>query len=214
MYYRRFSGRATTLLMIANIAVFVFCCMNQRGFGYWIDAGGLSYVSAVDGQELFRVVTSMFLHGSVAHILCNMYSLGSIGSLVESAVGWFEYLVIYFVSGICGSLVVLFADHRSGNVFQITVGASGAIFGLFGAYLALLLTRCVTGGSAARMISCIAVMLLSGLFQANISVSAHLGGCAGGFLFCFLVSLFKRPKARVRSNEKRMMDPVDRDGFV
>ena len=192
IYRRSGIGLITIVLLLANIVVFVkeFKTGNMLN-NYLIAQGGLSYDLVVNQSESYRLITSMFLHANFYHILCNMYSLCSIGSIMDTVMSYTEYVLTYFVSGVCGGLMVLYADSTSGHITQMTVGASGAIFGLFGAYLALSLTRRVRINSIVRLFICIVLMLAVGLTQPGVSVSAHLGGLIGGFVFCLFFSLFK-----------------------
>ncbi|NUL15205.1 rhomboid family intramembrane serine protease, partial [Streptomyces lunaelactis] len=94
---------------------------------------GASVQGVAEGQW-YRLLTSMFLHGSIMHIAFNMLSLWWIGGPLEAALGRARYLALYFVSGLAGSaLTYLLAEPN-----QASLGASGAIFGLFGATAVLM----------------------------------------------------------------------------
>lgn len=199
MYRRRQGiGLVTMLLVLANVIVFWQELQTGNMNSYLISDGGLSYNLVVNYNQSYRLITSMFLHFGIYHILCNMYSLCAVGSIMDIAMSKLEYLLTYFVSGICGGIMVLYTDMNSGNISQITVGASGAIFGLFGAYLALSLTGRIRVFSVFRLFIGIVAMLAVGLTQRGVSVSAHLGGLIGGFVFCFIISIFKKSSAKAR----------------
>ena len=91
---------------------------------------GANYDILTRNGEYYRLFTCMFLHIGIWHLACNMYSLYVIGREVESLFGKWKYLIIYILSGICGSVLSLAFSHNS-----VSAGASGAIFGLLGALL-------------------------------------------------------------------------------
>ena len=83
----------------------------------------------VNKTDYLRIITSIFLHGGLLHLVFNMYSLYIIGPQLESFFGKVKYIIIYLISGICGNLLsMLFLSDT-----HVSVGASGAIFGLLGA---------------------------------------------------------------------------------
>ncbi len=124
--------------------------------------------------EWYRMVTAMFLHGSVIHLGMNMLMLYWIGSPLEEAVGRLRFLLIYFVSGLCGSAGALALTEPN----SITVGASGAIFGMLGAALVYERQRTfVLGGSAMGIIL---INLILTFAVPNISIGGHIGGLVGG----------------------------------
>src|SRR5699024_12294845 len=97
-----------------------------------LDVGGLVHFNVVHG-EWHRVISSIFLHYNFEHILMNMLSLFIFGKIVESIVGHWRFLIIYFVSGLFGNFASL-----SFNTDTVFVGASGAIFVLIGAIFAFM----------------------------------------------------------------------------
>lgn len=97
-----------------------------------LDLGGLVHFNVVHG-EWYRLITSMFLHFNFEHILMNMLSLFIFGKIVESIVGPLRMLGIYVISGLLGNFISL-----SFNLHTVSVGASGAIFGLIGSIFAMM----------------------------------------------------------------------------
>jgi membrane associated rhomboid family serine protease len=134
--------------------------------GFWVGEG-----------EWYRLVTGGFLHAGILHIGFNMFLLFFLGRLLEPALGTPRFLVLYFASLLAGALGALLLTEP----YVFTVGASGAVFGLFGA--AFILAK-VRGMSAlAGEIGFLIVLNLVFTFGAsNISVGGHLGGLAGGLL--------------------------------
>jgi rhomboid protease GluP len=139
---------------------------------------GAKYNDLIIAGEYYRLITCMFLHGGIVHLALNMYSLNSIGPLIERIYGKVKYLIIYFVSGIVSSVLsFLFSDG-------ISIGASGAIFGLLGTTLVFAVTmRKNIGKDFLRSIaSVIIVNLFIGFNMANIDNFGHIGGLIGGII--------------------------------
>jgi membrane associated rhomboid family serine protease len=130
---------------------------------------------AVDHGDWWRLITSAFLHGSVLHILFNMLALWWLGAPVELAIGRVRYLGLYLVSGLAGAAGALIANPNA-----ITVGASGAIFGLLGA--GLILEWQATGSLAGNYLMLIVINLAISFAVPGISIGGHLGGLIGGIV--------------------------------
>jgi membrane associated rhomboid family serine protease len=135
--------------------------------------GGLAGPLVADG-EYWRIVTSGFLHAGFFHLLFNMFSLWILGSMLEPAVGRLRFAIIYFVSMLCGSLGALLVEPDS-----LTVGASGAIFGLMGAAAVFARHRGISLMESGLGIW-IGLNLLITFTVSNISIGGHIGGLIGG----------------------------------
>jgi membrane associated rhomboid family serine protease len=145
-------------------------------------AGGLA-----DGQW-WRLITAAFLHGSLIHLGLNMLVLWIVGAPVEQAIGRGRFLALYIVSGLAGSAGALLFSPNA-----VTVGASGAIFGILGAALVLESQRnYVLGGQALGLI---VVNLVLSFVIPNISIGGHVGGLVGGALAMLALSRFGRTHA-------------------
>ena len=138
--------------------------------------------------ECWRLLTAAFLHGSIIHLGMNMFVLWFVGAPVEQAIGRGRFIALYIVSGLAGSAgALLFSPHA------VTVGASGAIFGILGAALVLEFQRSyVLGGQALGLI---VVNLVLTFAIPNISVGGHIGGLVGGALSMLALSRFGRTHA-------------------
>ncbi|MEY4533165.1 MAG: hypothetical protein RI926_934, partial [Actinomycetota bacterium] len=132
--------------------------------------------------EPWRMITSVFTHstGFVFHILLNMYTLWVFGQMLERMLGKVRFLTLYLASGLAGSLGVMFwAPHDT-----FVVGASGAIFGLMGAFLVI---QRKLGGETAQLLVLVGINLVIGFLPGmSISWQAHLGGLLGGALLGFI----------------------------
>ena len=129
--------------------------------------------------EIYRLVSYMFLHAGIMHILLNMYSLYIVGTKVEDFFGKWKYLLIYFISGISGGLLSIGLSQDT-----ISVGASGAIFGLFGAliYFGYSYRGYIGSMIRSQIIPIVVYNLLIGFFIPGIDMWGHVGGLIGGIL--------------------------------
>jgi membrane associated rhomboid family serine protease len=124
--------------------------------------------------EPWRLLTTALAHGSIFHVLLNMYTLWIFGQLLEQLLGRGRFLVLYVLSALAGSLGVLFLT----SPFIPVVGASGAIFGLMGAFLVI---QRRLGGSARQLIVLVGINLVIGFIPGlSIAWQAHVGGIIGG----------------------------------
>ena len=126
----------------------------------------------VAGGEYFRMITSAFLHADFIHIAFNMYALYAFGPTLEQALGTARFLAVYVLSALGGSVAVYLITPSS-----LAVGASGAIFGLFGAYFVV--ARRVRADTS-QIVGLIAINLLLGAVIKDISNEAHIGGLLVG----------------------------------
>jgi membrane associated rhomboid family serine protease len=170
----------TKILIGINLAVYLVQMSVGDAFTDRFDLFGRALLSGqlqgVAEGQWYRMLTSMFLHGSYVHILFNMLSLWWIGGPLEAALGRARYLTLYFVSGLAGSaLSYLLAAPN-----QPSLGASGAIFGLFGA-TAVLMRR--LNYDMRPVIALLAINLIFTFSPGfNIAWQAHIGGLIGGVL--------------------------------
>ncbi|HMI99302.1 MAG TPA: rhomboid family intramembrane serine protease [Gaiellaceae bacterium] len=195
------TGALVTKAMIA-VNVLVFLVNLAQGSGLNLVSGplfekGALFISSpfypgglADG-EWWRLITAAFLHGNLIHLGLNMVVLWIVGAPVEEAIGRGRFLALYIVSGIAGSAGALLLDPNA-----VTVGASGAIFGILGAALVLERQRSyVLGGQALGLIVINLVLTFVLSSSQHISIGGHLGGLAGGGLSMLALSRFGRTHA-------------------
>jgi membrane associated rhomboid family serine protease len=171
-------------LVAVNVVVYLITVaqgagINQPGgslFFKWV-----LYGPAVKDGDWWRLITAMFLHAGILHIGLNMLALVWLGGPVERYLGPFRYLALYFVSGLAGSAGALVVSPNS-----ITVGASGAIFGILGALL--IIEYQATGSLAGQAMSLIVINLIFSFTFSNISIGGHVGGLIGGILAMLAMS--------------------------
>lgn len=177
------SGAPVTLtLAVVNVAVFVVTSL-QGGAGNLLGGGSGALFDdfalippAVAHGEWWRLFTSAFLHFGLLHIFFNMSALLLIGPAVEAALGRWRYLALYLFSGVGGSLLTV----AVASPFTNAAGASGAIFGLFGA-LYVLQRR--IGQREGSILPTIVINLVLSFTIRNISWEGHVGGLIVGTLF-------------------------------
>ena len=120
-------------IMAVNIIVFVLMSISGSTLdAQYMAAHGAMYPEYIKEGQYWRLFTSMFMHFGLMHILNNMVVLGAVGQIVEKAMGHVKLLIIFLVSGMCGS-VLSYIVMLYNNDFAVSAGASGAIFGLVGA---------------------------------------------------------------------------------
>src|SRR5205823_10855233 len=133
----------------------------------------------------WRLITAAFLHYGPIHLGMNMLALWWLGAPVEMVLGRARFLALYLVSGLAGSAGALIASPHA-----VTVGASGAIFGLLGA--GLILEWMATGSIAGQYLTLIAINLVFTFAVPNISIGGHIGGLIAGALGVFVLARFGR----------------------
>src|SRR5919202_4007496 len=185
------TGLVTRILIGLNVAVWVleFVQTGQAtATSGSIFTNGALFGPAVAQGDWWRLVTAAFLHYGPFHLFFNMLGLYWFGTALELRLGTARYLLLYLVSGVAGSAGALLLDP-----LVVTVGASGAIFGILGAGFVLERQRdYVFGGGA---LAVILVNLLFTLNVGNISIGGHLGGLVGGAHIALALSRFGRGQA-------------------
>ena len=155
---------------------------------------GANVGSLVKSGEVFRLITYMFLHSGIIHILFNMYSLYIVGPKVEDFYGKWKFLLIYLISGISGGLLSI---AMNGDV--VSIGAIGAIFGLFGSLLYFGYNyRGYIGAMVKSQILPIFIYnLLIGFFISGIDMWGHIGGLIGGIITSYVLGTIENKKYNV-----------------
>jgi membrane associated rhomboid family serine protease len=177
---------ATQALIAINVAVFIAEAAAGgplgTGTGGQVLQKGALYGPAIAQQhEYWRILTSGFLHEGLAHIFINMISLYFVGQVLEPAIGKLNFTAVYFASLLAGSFgALLFSPHA------LTVGASGAIFGVFGALIVVARDRGIPIWQSGLGVVLVLNLVLSVSIK-GISLGGHLGGLVAGLLTGVLV---------------------------
>ncbi|MDE6284714.1 MAG: rhomboid family intramembrane serine protease, partial [Bacilli bacterium] len=147
---------------------------------------GANYSSLIQQGQVWRLLTSAFLHIGIIHLLVNMYSLYIIGSQVETFMGKWKYLAIYLISAISGNLLSVAC-----NTDVLSAGASGAIFGLMGSllYFGYHYRLYLNDALRRQIIPILLLNLLIGFTFPGIDNAAHIGGLIGGYLTTMAIGI-------------------------
>lgn len=192
-YKKIFKGRSnylTIFMIVLCVAVFIWQYVaygpNFTASDLLIMGGNLQGALRSGPLEFTRLITYSFLHGGILHLLGNMYSLWVIGPQVESRFGSVKFIYIYLMSAVIGGL---FSAAINSNV--VSVGASGAIFGLLGAmiYFGLKYRLYFKDTLLSRLITLIVINLAMGFSMSGIDNACHIGGLIGGFLGAMAVGI-------------------------
>ncbi|MDK2918063.1 MAG: rhomboid protease GluP [Candidatus Petromonas sp.] len=139
---------------------------------------GAKYNPMIAAGQYYRLITAMFLHSGIAHLALNMYALNILGKNIELVFGKVKYVIIYLTAGLFGSLGSFIFTKA------ISVGASGAIFGLFGVYIYLYIKNpdIFHVKQFTNLLTLIGINLVFGLVVPSIDNWAHIWGLIGGFI--------------------------------
>lgn len=179
--------KLTLSLIVLNIAVFALSVLSTQSFEYLLNNFGFSVNSFLSGNY-YTIITSMFLHAGLLHLAGNMFALFVLGWAVEKKVKAWQYLLVYFFSGIIGSLS-LFIPIFGYSSDTIAVGASAAISGLVGLGIFICPGKLVMFPAILPLPFSLAgaiylLATLSGLLSPGyVAYSAHLFGFLAGVLF-------------------------------
>lgn len=176
-------------LVVVNILVYLVCLFDG---GRLYSAGCLDANAILGNREYGRIVWAMFLHASTEHLFSNMIITLFLGAMIEKEVGPIRYGLVYLLSGVGGNLLSLFWKVVQ-NDSAVSIGASGAVFGLDGMLIAMvfLLRKQMVRVTPARVVVMVFFSLYSGFASGNIDNAAHIGGLVTGFVFgcitCFAI---------------------------
>jgi len=202
-------GSIATTLLIVNIGMFLVEAVVGGGGSL---AGGPSEVKLFELGALYppaiaktasfpqhyqfwRLITAMFLHAGILHLALNMYALYLFGYLIENAFGTARFIAIYFVAGFLASVT----SFAFGPIGEVGVGASGAIFGLLGAWVAYNYRRRASPLAAAQLQWALILIALNTVLAVSfrgIDWRAHVGGLAAGIVAGWLAEGWGPPRIR------------------
>lgn len=178
----------TMIIIAINVVLYIITAIMSKNIldinAYVLLYMGGNYGALVSHGQVWRLLTCAFLHGGLIHILCNMYALYAIGPQVEILFGRVKYIIIYFFSAIGGSLLSFTCSSNN-----LSIGASGAIFGLFGAMVVFVLKYKdrIPKKVLNNLFGVIILNLLIGFNLQGIDNFGHIGGLLAGALVAFLI---------------------------
>ena len=179
---------AHQILIGINVVLFIITYMLDPSFSTrTLSLLGAKVNYKIADLEIWRLITAMFLHGGVAHIIFNSVALLSFGKITELIFGKKKFLIIYFISGLFGSIASFISNDA------VSVGASGAIFGLLGANMYLYtLNR----------------ERYNRVFGKDIDNAAHIGGLIGGFIASWAVGTVAYKTYNIKNKIAQALIPI------
>ncbi|WKZ40686.1 MAG: rhomboid family intramembrane serine protease [Anaerolineales bacterium] len=214
----------TYVLIGITVAVYLLQMASVALWGYaiydigWLEIYGARINESIRAGELWRLITPVFLHGSLMHIFFNMYALFNIGSFLERQFGHGRFFLLYFLGAFAGNVFSFLLTGEG----SISVGASTAVFGLIGAQAVFLYqNRELFGEQSRQMIGSTVFIIVINLFiglSPRIDNWGHIGGLLGGALFAWFASprwmVVGMPPEMSLHDEREMRDTVTGAGIV
>lgn len=183
IFYRR--GKVTFIFLTIMIIYFIFITLNggTTNVETLVRYGAFYPPFIVIYKEYYRFITSIFIHIGVAHIFFNGYALYIFGPQIERLLGSKKFLLFFLLTGIGGNLATFLFNFTS-----ISAGASGSLFGIFGAFLYLVHQHSdmITPGGKRQIFSLLIVNLTLTFLVPSISTTAHVGGLIMGYLLSYV----------------------------
>lgn len=174
----------TSTLLTIMIVYFIFLSLNggSTNIETLVKYGAFFPPLVVAGNQYYRFITSIFMHIGIMHIFFNGYALYIFGPQLERLMGAKKYLLFFLLTGIGGNIATFFFNFTS-----VSAGASGSLFGLFGAFLYLVHRHrdMVTPEGRQSIIRLLVINLILTIAVPSISVTAHLGGLIIGYLLSY-----------------------------
>ncbi len=176
-------------IIAINVLIFILMAVNGAGIfepnGFVHIKWGSNYGPLTLTGDWWRLITNVFIHFGIIHIVMNMYCLYIVGVYLEPMLGKTKYIAAYLCTGVLASLVSLWWHKEGVN----SAGASGAIFGLYGLFLALLTTNLIPQKVRKAQLQSIGIFVVYNLIygmKGGVDNSAHIGGLLSGFIIGYL----------------------------
>lgn len=182
-------------LVAINVLLFLVCTFDD---GLLYNKGSISLWNLTRNGEYYRLISSMFLHADIHHLFNNMILLFGLGYMLEHELGHIRFLIYYLVAGLGGDVFSLVKEHMTGYYYS-SIGASGAVFGLIGILLILVIfmPHRFPNVTWQRVIFVILYSLYSGYQSIEVNNAAHVGGVLVGAFVAVIYTM------RVNHSEKR-----------
>lgn len=187
--WSRYLFSSNTVIVVVNVLAFLWMSLASESGDAWLYRHGAIHVASfLQDPQWWRLLASAFLHFSFSHLFGNMVVLWYIGNFVEQQIGWWRYLLLYGTVAVGANLLSLGWYWYSHDWNVLTAGASGAIFGVVGMLLYMVIRERgrVQGVTLQQMVLMVIFTLYTGLANSGVNNSAHVGGLLVGFL-CGLI---------------------------
>ena len=193
--YGRKTAYVNTAIIIINVLCFLYLELqgSTENAGFMLAHGAMFAPLVVDHGQYYRLVTSVFMHFGVSHLMNNMLVLFVLGDNLERALGHVKYLIFYLLCGVGANVVSMTVNLMTGSL-SVGAGASGAIFGVVGGLVyAVGVNRGRLEDLTSRQLGVMILLTLyHGFTSMNIDNAAHIGGLAAGILLGIL--LYRKPR--------------------
>ena len=193
--YGRKTAYVNTAIIIINVLCFLYLELqgSTENAGFMLAHGAMFAPLVVDHGQYYRLVTSVFMHFGVSHLMNNMLVLFVLGDNLERALGHVKYLIFYLLCGVGANPVSMTVNLMTGSL-SVGAGASGAIFGVVGGLVyAVGVNRGRLEDLTSRQLGVMILLTLyHGFTSMNIDNAAHIGGLAAGILLGIL--LYRKPR--------------------
>lgn len=200
-----------SIIIIINVLLWLIINVLHLKIGQSILEFGIGHNLSVTYGEYWRLITPIFLHGGLSHVLFNSFAIVLFAPALEQMLGTFRFILFYFLAGIIGNVGTYVIDPMS---MTAHLGASGAIYGLFGIYIFMIFfrKRLIDQGNAQIITVIFGVGLVMTFIQPNINISAHIFGAIGGFLlaplFLIRVQRFSMAKNYAKLSQRHTDDEI------
>ena len=191
-------------LVALNIVIFILCTMTGE---LLYNIGDLNALSVLKNGQWYRIITGMFLHANISHLFNNMLILYLLGNLIEKRLGRLQFFISYFVCGIIASVVSLVFKWQSGNEIG-SVGASGAVYGMFGIALIMEIAfvnwKRINLYTIEKLVLVFAFLIISFYIDsqlAGVDYHAHVGGICTGFVIGMIWWFISRRQLKEKKHE-------------
>ena len=191
--------KCTIFLIVVNVIVFFVLSFQgvTEDAQFMLEHGAMYVPYMMEGEEYYRLFTSMFMHFGFEHLMNNMIMLGTIGWNLEYEIGKIKFMIIYLGSGLIGNILSGMGDMMTGE-YAVSAGASGAVFGIVGAllYVAIRNRGQIGTVSGRGLVLMIALSLYYGFTSSGVDNLAHIGGVVSGFILGVLLYWKRKRKRR------------------
>ncbi len=188
-----------------NVLVFILMAINGAGIletnGIEQIKWGSNYSPLTLSGDWWRLITNVFIHFGIIHLLMNMYCLYTVGIYLEPMLGKAKYATAYLCTGVLASIVSLWWHKEGVN----SAGASGAIFGMYGLFLALLVSNLIPKQIRQPLLQSIGIFIVYNLaygMKSGVDNSAHVGGLVSGFIIGYLYVLSIKKERQTESTTR------------
>lgn len=200
-YDVRKKSYVTGILIALNVIAFLYLEIagSSQDIYFMVESGAVFAPAVVYEKQYYRLLTAVFMHFGIDHIINNMIVLFALGDNLERAFGHVKYLILYLVCGVGSNLISMMIDGPDSMI--VSAGASGAIFGVVGGlvYAVLINKGRLEDLSMRQLVVMVALSLYLGFTESGVDNAAHIAGLVLGILLGMI--LYRKPKKDVDRRE-------------